>query len=139
MRRRGEPEWLRLDVVIALHKQLVAEHGGSTGLRDQGLLESALARPRNHLLYAEGDDRPTMARLAASYAFALVRDHAFVDGNKRVGLVVAATFLLLNGYELIASEADAVAVIMALADGSLSEAQLADWFESHSRRRAGTE
>lgn len=102
----------------------MAEHGGRPGIRDEALLESALARPQQIAAY--GDPHP--ADLAAAYAFGLVRNHPFVDGNKRTGFVAAATFLLLNGHELEAAEQEVVTTFWRLADGSLTEPELADWF-----------
>jgi death-on-curing protein len=124
------PEWVLAETVLALHDQLLAAFGGSGGIRDPGLLESALARPRH--LFAYG--RPDLFDLAASYGFGLARDHPFVDGNKRTGFTVAATFLELNGYVLEAEEADAVVETLALAAGDRPEAAYAAWLRRHSRR-----
>ena len=109
-------------VVLAIHDEQLAEHGGQAGVRDHGLLESALARPRNELAYGE----TSLARLAASYAFSLSRNHPFLDGNKRTSLVVAELFLLLNGLELTASDGECVTTFLNLAAGDLTEEQLAD-------------
>jgi death on curing protein len=119
--------WVSADVVCAIHDQQLMQFGGGAGLRDEGLLLSALARPEN--LVAYGD--PDVAALAASYAYGIARNHAFVDGNKRTALVTAAVFLLENGHELAASEADAVVTILALAAGELSEEQLANWIRAN--------
>lgn len=102
-------------------------HGGADGIRDIGLLESALARPEN--LYAYSEEPPSLAQLAAAYAKGIVANHPFVDGNKRTAFIVSATFLLLNGQKLTAAKEDRVLTFWSLADGSLSEEQLADWFE----------
>lgn len=117
------PTWLLKEVVLALHEQLIDEFGGATGLRDAGLLESALARPLHLHAYTEA----TMAELAASYAFGLVKNHPFLDGNKRIGFTVATTFLELNSFQFSASEVDAVVQTLALATGELSEADFAVW------------
>jgi len=107
------PRWLLIDAVTAMHKMLVAESGGSPILRDRGLLESALARPKNAFTYEK--PRPTLAHLAAAYAFGIAKNHPFVDGNKRLALTAAAVFLEVNGATLAASEAEAVIVFRNLA------------------------
>lgn len=121
------PIWLRRDAVEHLHSEQLAEHGGAPGLRDEGLLESALARPRNAAAYGA----PSLFELAAACAFGIVRNHPFVDGDKRSGFQAAATFLRLNGFDLTASDADVVVAVLALADGATSEAAFAEWLESH--------
>ena len=123
---KNTPKWLLTDAVITMHKMLVAEHGGSPILRDRGLLESALARPKN--LFAYGKTKPTLPTLAAAYAFGIVKDHPFVDGNKRAALTAAAVFLEVNGATLDASEAEAVIVFRNLAAGGMSEKELVEWF-----------
>lgn len=123
----AEPVWIVRDVVLAVHDEQLSEHGGQSGVRDLGLLESALARPRNQYAYGE----TSIARLAASYAFGLSRNHPFLDGNKRTSLVVAELFLALNGLELAASDAECVATFLALAAGDLTEEELAGWIGSH--------
>ena len=123
-----EPVWVELDVVLAIHDEQLAEHGGQPGVRDPGLLESALSRPRN--LFAFG--QPSIAHLAASYAFGISRDHPFLDGNKRTSLVVAELCLDLNGLELTASDAQCVATFLQLAAGDLTEDQLAEWIAANS-------
>jgi death-on-curing protein len=128
----SEPTWLELDVVLALHDMQLAAFGGAAGVRDAGLLESALYRPRNVLHYAA--EAPPMARLAAAYAFGLVGNHPFVDGNKRTGLVVSFTFLKLNGHRITASEEDAYRTFLALASGALSEDALAYWMAENSEQ-----
>ncbi len=127
-----EPRWLALATVQAIHGEAVAAYGGSAGTRDLGLLESALDRPRNLLAY--GDD-PTVFDLAAAYCAGIVRNHPFVDGNKRAGLLAAVAFLDLNGYDFRPAEADAVVVILALATGEIDEAALATWFADCSSRK----
>jgi death-on-curing protein len=116
--------WLKIDRVLAIHSRQIAEHGGSDGVRDLGLLESALARPENIHAYEPDSD---IARLAAAYAFGIVQNHPFIDGNKRTGYVVMETFLLRNAFELIATPADKYVTFISLAEGSLSEAELAAW------------
>jgi len=108
-----------------MHRQQIAVHGGSDGIRDETLLESALAKPQNVFAYEEGVD---LFRLAASYAFGLARNHAFVDGNKRVALVVSAAFLARNGWDIEAPKAELYLTFLHLADGSLSEEKLTAWF-----------
>ena len=124
----AEPVWVELDIVLAIHDEQLAEHGGQPGVRDPGLLESALGRPRNQFAYGE----PSITRLAASYAFGISRNHPFLDGNKRTSLVVAELFLELNGYELIASDAQCVTTFLQLAAGELTEDQLAEWITANS-------
>jgi death on curing protein len=111
-------------VAVAAHAEQLAEHGGGEGVRDERLLESAMARPQN--LAAYGD--PDIADLAAAYAFGIARNHPFVDGNKRTAAVVSETFLVLNGQSLTASDAELVVAFLALAAGELSEEEMADWF-----------
>ena len=124
----NEPIWIDLEVVLAIHDEQLAEHGGQAGVRDRGLLESALARPQNQFAYGEH----ALPRLAASYAFGISRNHPFLDGNKRTSLVVAELFLELNGLELTASDAECVTTFLALAAGDLTEEALADWITAHS-------
>ena len=120
------------DAVIA-HDLELAAHGGSTGVRDAGLLESALARPQNILAYAES--APSLAALAAAYAFGISSNHPFVDGNKRTALLVSFAFLDVNGLEVTASQEDAFLTILGLAAGEISEDQLTLWFERNSAPR----
>jgi len=127
----NEPIWLRLEVILAAHDEQLAEHGGGVGVRDQGLLESALARPQN--LYAYGE--PSLPKLAAAYAFGIARNHPFVDGNKRTALVAAEAFLGMNGFDLTADDVEAVRVFLALAAGEVSEEELAAWVGRNSVRR----
>lgn len=116
--------WLLIDRVVAIHSRQIAEHGGGDGVRDIGLLESALARPENIAAYEPAAD---IASLAAAYAFGIVKNHPFIDGNKRTGYVVMETFLIKNGYELNATPADKYTTILQLAEGTLSEGELACW------------
>ena len=124
---REEPRWLSPEVALAVHDRQLAEHSGPTGLRDPGMLESALARPLNRWGYGEDDP----CALAAAYAFGIARNHPFVDGNKRTAWVMARLFLRLNGCGLEFAEREAVATVLALAAGELSEDELADWFRAH--------
>lgn len=112
-----------------MHSEQLAEHGGSDGIRDETLLDSALAKPHNVFAYA---DKPDIFRLAASYAFGIARNHAFIDGNKRTALVVSLTFLARNGWEISSSKEDLYFTFLYLAEGSLSEEELAAWFTKHS-------
>jgi death-on-curing protein len=118
-------EWVAHKSVLAMHKRQIAEHGGTDGLRDAGLLLSALARPENLEAYGENVD---LAALAASYAFGIAKNHPFLDGNKRTALVVAVTFLNLNGYDFDAPPAETYPIFLGLAEGSVSEDDLAAWF-----------
>ncbi len=119
-----EPKWLRKEMVIGLHAMAVAEFGGAPGLRDESLLESALDRPRN--LFASGDE-PSLFELAAAYCSGIVKNHPFIDGNKRAGDLAIRAFLRLNGYLYEPEEAEEVVMIVALAAGEVDEAVLAVW------------
>ena len=123
-----EPAWILKEVVVALHEQLIATFGGETGLRDPGLLESALARPKHLHTYRD----PSIIDMAASYAFGLVKNHPFIDGNKRIGFTIAITFLEINGHQFTASEVDAVIQTLALATGELEEAGYGAWLAANS-------
>ena len=131
-KRPPEPRWLSRVVVDAIHNDQLREHGGLPGIRDENILESALARPQQKWRYAEETD---LATLAAAYGFGLVRNHPYRDGNKRIGLLAIATFLGINGYELRATDTAVVTQIVALADNRVSEAELADWIRRHSCKR----
>ncbi len=122
-----EPVWVTVSTVLAVHDEQLAEHGGLPGVRDLGLLESALARPRN--AYSQGEH--SLPVLAASLAFGIARNHPFIDGNKRTSLVAMELFLWLNGLELVASDESCVVTFLALAAGDLAEAALADWIRAH--------
>lgn len=130
--RRKEPIWLSRTVIDAIHHDQLREHGGLPGIRDENALGSALARPRHKWLY---DNRTDRSALAAAYAFGLVANHPYSDGNKRIGFLAAVTFLGVNGSDFTASEADVVAEIVALASGGVSEDALADWIRQHITRR----
>jgi len=128
----SDPRWLRLEVVLAVHEQQIAEHGGAPGLRDRGMLESALARPQQKAAYGE----PDLADLAAAYAFGIARNHPFVDGNKRVAFVALELFLRINGFELVADDRACLAVMLDLAAGELEEEALAEWIRARLERRS---
>lgn len=125
-----EPRWVLRETVLALHEQLLARFGGLSGIRDEGLLDSALARPRHRFDYGKTD----VTELAAAYAYGLVKNHPFLDGNKRIGFAVAVLFLELNGHEFVATEVDAVIQTLALAAGALDEAGYATWLRQNSRK-----
>jgi death-on-curing protein len=129
MGARDEPVWLLPSAVSAMHQRLLAEHGGLAGVRDPGGLESALARPRQ--VHAHEDPPPDLAALAAAYAVGFVRNHPFVDGNKRVGFAAAVTFLRLNGANLNAPQPQAYTAMIGLATRELSEAEFAAWLRAH--------
>jgi len=130
-----EPVWIRLDVVLAMHEEVLMLHGGPEGVRGAGLLESALARPKNMFAYAE--QGVSIARLGAAYAKGIIANHPFVDGNKRTAFTVALTFLKLNGLEVTATKEDRVLTFWSLAAGEISEEQLTHWFERNSIARRG--
>lgn len=120
----AEWRWVTHRAALAAHAEQLEEHGGSTGIRDMGLFESAMARPQQLAAYGE----PDLAAMAAAYAFGLARNHPFVDGKKRTAAVVSLLFLLKNGTRVEASDADMTVAFLALAAGELSEDELADWF-----------
>lgn len=120
-------KWLRIDTVIAIHKLQIAEHGGDDGVRDLGLLESALARPRNIEAYEPDAD---IARLAAAYGFGIARNHPFTDGKKRTALAATRTFLRLNDFAIDASQQEKALTFLALAEGSLTEEELSEWIRT---------
>ena len=123
--------WVDQQLLLILHDESLAEHGGASGLRDEGLLDSALARPLNLLACGE----PDAADLAASYGLGLAKNHAFVDGNKRAAFLAVGLFLALNGYRLNASQADATLTVMSLAAGEIDEAEFARWIRANSAPR----
>lgn len=122
-----EPQWIREDTVLAFHNEQIAEHGGGEGVREMGLLQSALARPQNAYHY---NHVVSLSKLAACYGFGIAKNHAFVDGNKRTAYVVMRAFLVLNNFDINATREEKYHTVYALAEGSLSEEQLADWLES---------
>ena len=123
--------WIEQAVILAIHEEQLAEHGGATGIRDSGLLASALSRPGNLAHYTD----PDAADLAASYAFGIARNHPFIDGNKRTAFVAAELFLALNGLALAAEDSDCVAQMLALAASELDEASFAAWLRPHIKSR----
>jgi len=129
-----EPLWIEERDALAIHDRLLALHGGTTGLRDRGLLESALARPRQHHAYAKTAD---VVEMAALYTAGIVRNHPFVDGNKRTGFVIGVLFLELHGFDFKASEEDATQAVMALAEGTLDETAYTAWLRANAKRKRG--
>jgi death-on-curing protein len=130
-KKRKEPLWIEVRDVLAIHDRGLALYGGASGVRDQGLLESAIARPRQHYAYASS---PGIVEMAALYTAGIVQNHPFVDGNKRTGFVVGALFLELHGFDFKASEADATQAVMGLAAGTLDEAGYVTWLRASSWR-----
>lgn len=126
-----EPIWVRRDVVPAVHTEQLAEHGGGAGTRDEGLLDSALARPRNLYLYNQGD----LPALAAAYAFGIARNRPFIDGNKRTAFVAAELSLNLNDMELVADDAACVLIMLDLASGKIGEEEFGAWLRANTRPR----
>lgn len=120
--------WIPLPIILAVHDEQLAEHGGLRGIRDQGLLESALARPEHLAAY----DNPDFADLAAAYGYGIARNHPFADGNERMAFVATLLFLRLNGFDLTATDADKVFVMLDVAAGNLNENAFADWIRLHS-------
>ncbi len=131
-RRPREPVWLSRVVADAIHSDQIREHGGLPGVRDENAVESALARPQQKWHYAGPAD---LSALGAAYAFGFVRNHPYRDGNKRIGFLAMVTFLGTNGQDFEAAEAEVVTEILALADGNVTEDELADWVRQHVARR----
>jgi death on curing protein len=129
--KKKQPLWIEERDALAIHDRLIAIHGGATGLRDRGLLQSALARPRQHHAYADSAD---IVAMAALYTADIVGNHPFVDGNKRAGFVAGVLFLELNGFDFIASEEDATQAVLDLAAGALNEAAFAAWLRANVNR-----
>jgi len=129
--KKAEPLWILNRAVLAAHDRLLAAHGGAERLRDASLLESALARPRQHYAYGS----PDIIELVAIYTTGIVRNHPFVDGNKRTGFATGIAFLLLNGFVFRATEEEATQAVLALAAGELDEAKYAAWLRSNVKRR----
>jgi death on curing protein len=125
-----EPVWVDASDALAIHEMLLVRHGGASGLRDEGLLESAVARPRQQFAYAT----PDIIEMAAAYTAGIVQNHPFVDGNKRTGFVVGALFLEMNGFEFTAPEAEAALAVLELAAGSIDETGFALFLRDHSKR-----
>ena len=124
-----KPQWIDLSVVLAIHEQQIAEHGGSLGIRDLGLIESALGRPKNLLLYND----PDIFDLAAAYGYGIAQNHGFIDGNKRTAYVVTRLFLVLNGYDINASAVEKVIIFERVGKGEIDQPGLAIWLRSHSK------
>jgi death-on-curing protein len=129
--KKREPLWIETRDVVAIHDRQLALHGGGVGVREQGLLESALARPRQHYTYANS---PDVVEMAALYTAGIVRNHPFIDGNKRTGFVVGVLFLEHNGFDFKASEEDATQAVFGLAAGSLDESGYVAWLRENSGR-----
>ncbi len=127
-------KWILPRIVHTIHEEQLAEHGGASGVRDEGLLDSALTRPKN--LAAYGNPPPNIFELAASYAYGIIGNHPFLDGNKRTGFLLAYVFLRLNGWELKAAEADAVLAVLSLAKGEWTEKEFSCWLEKCSEKIA---
>ena len=125
-----EPHWLTRSECLLLHDMMLDQYGGRSGIRDAGLLESALARPQQLHHYG----KPTMPEMAAAYTAGIVKNHPFLDGNKRTGFMMGAGFLERNGYEFLASEAEVVIRTLALAAGEMTEAAYADWLKANSKK-----
>jgi death-on-curing protein len=123
-----EPKWISKKALLLLHEESLAEFGGARGLRDDGLLDSALARPRNAHAY---NDETTLAQLAASYGFGIARNHPFIDGNKRSAFMSIGLFLMINGHRLAADQTDAITTILGVANGDIDERALSAWIAAH--------
>ena len=129
----NEPRWLSVQVVVAIHSDQIREHGGSLGVRDKGLLESALDRPRNRFSYESDAD---LTALAAGYGFGIAKNHPFVDGNKRVAFQAMYVFLGINGVGITSDEEEVVRLVLTLASGELSESELRVWLRDNTARRS---
>jgi death on curing protein len=130
--KKKEPRWIEERDALAIHDRLLALNGGAPGTRDRGLLQSALARPRQHYSYGAKFD---VVDMAALYTSALIRNHPFFDGNKRTGFVIGVLFLELHGFDLTASETDATQAVMALATGTLNEDGYTAWLRENAKRK----
>ena len=130
--RKQVPIWIDERDVLTVHDKLLAQHGGMPGLRDRGLLQSALARPRQHYSYAEKID---LIEMAALYTAGIVRSHTFVDGNKRAGFTAGALFLEMNGFAFTASQPDVIQTVLALAAGDLDETGYTEWLRVNTKRK----
>jgi len=127
----NEPRWIDKRAVLFLHAESLAEHGGAEGIRDEALLDSALARPLNRFAY----ESPDLAALAASYGVGIAKNHPFVDGNKRAAFLAVGLFLALNGWRLVASQVDATRTVLCVAAGEVDEETFAQWIRERLRRR----
>lgn len=128
----AEAKWISKKALLLLHEQSLAEFGGARGLRDEALLESALARPKNIHAYNES---ATISELAASYGYGIAKNHAFLDGNKRAAFLSIGLFLVINGYRLMASQVDAIDTMLAVAGGTMSEQELAIWIRKNVKKK----
>lgn len=128
---KREPKWLSKDLVIAMHRELIRHYGGLYAIRDATLLESALAKPQQKFAYEES---ATLFDLAASLGYGLAKNHPFGDGNKRIAFAAMGVFMIINGYEINATEVDAVITMLGVADGSIGEKQLADWLKANHQK-----
>ncbi len=128
----SEPRWVSKKALLLLHEESLSEFGGGRGTRDEGLLESALARPLNTYAYHSS---ATLAELAASYCYGIAKNHAFVDGNKRAAFLCVGLFLAINGYRLTASQVDAIETVLGIAAGTVTEEELALWIAKNSKER----
>jgi death on curing protein len=128
--------WVNRDALLLLHRESLAEHGGAEGIRDEGLLDSALARPLNLVAYAPQDAVPDLAAIAACYGVGLAKNHPFIDGNKRAAFLSVGLFLYANGQRLVATQADATLTMLAVAAGDLSEDAFAQWLRERIAARA---
>ncbi|MFO1018007.1 MAG: type II toxin-antitoxin system death-on-curing family toxin [Hyphomonadaceae bacterium] len=126
-----EPRWLPKQLILAVHNRQLAEHGGGAGVRDEGLLESALARPQNLFAYGESD----VAALAGAYAFGIAKNHPFIDGKKRTAFVACELFLAANGYDLAASDEECLAMMLGLAASEVDETEFAVWLRENVQPR----
>ncbi len=129
----NEPRWIHEEAVLAMHQRQLAEHGGMDGVRDPGLLSSALARARH--LFAYAGDSIDLPALGAAYAFGIARNHPFIDGNKRTAFVVCRTFLIINGSDFEATKEEKYNTFLQLAEGSVTEEELANWIREHLQQR----
>lgn len=127
----SEPVWIEDDLVLAIHDRLLVEHGGAGGVRDESLLQSALARPLNHIAYASSD----IIELAAKYTAGIIQNHPFIDGNKRTGFVIGVLFLELNSYQFTASEEAVAQAVLELAAGTIDENALCEFLRANVKRR----
>lgn len=127
----NEPVWLERRGLLLLHMESLAEHGGTTGIRDEGLLDSALARPRNQFAYDQSAD---ISQLAAACGFGLAKNHAFLDGNKRIAFIATELFLRLNGLRLATEPLDEIRTMLSLASGEITEQEFAAWIRAHCKK-----
>ncbi len=128
----SEPRWISTKALLLLHEESLSEFGGARGLRNEGLLESALARARNTHAY---NSTATLAELAASYCYGVAKNHAFMDGDKRAAFLCVGLFLAINGYRLTASQVDAIKTMLAISSGTITESELALWIAQNSKEQ----